>query len=122
MAEDIIRKYYVDLIKLLPMNDVIFIAELYSAGLLPGDLKAEVQFKPTGAHKADHFLQHGIKNDTESFNKLLAIMEHHDSDHLRKLTDKIHREITSNNLYLNGSILYLNCVHTRDGQLTSFTH
>ena len=122
MAEDIIRKYYVDLIKLLPMNDVIFIAELYSAGLLPGDLKAEVQSKPTTADKADHFLQYGIKNDTESFSKLLAIMEHHDSDHLRKLTDKIHREITSNNLYLNGSILYLNCVHTRDGQLTSFAH
>ena len=89
MAEDIIRKYYVDLIKALPMNDVIFIAELYSAGLLPGNLKEEVQSKLTAAEKADHFLQHGIKNDTESFNKLLAVMEHHSSDHLRKLAEKI---------------------------------
>ena len=98
MAEEIIRKYYVDLIKALPMNDVIFIAELYSAGLLPGNLKEEVQSKPTAADKADHFLQHGIKNDTDSFNKLLKIMKSHNSDRLWKLAEKIQREITSNDL------------------------
>ena len=98
MAEDIIRKYYVDLIKGLPMNDVIFIAELYSAGLLPGNLKEEVQSKPTTADKADHFLQHGIKNDTESFNKLLAVMELYNSDHLRKLAEMLHGKIKSNDI------------------------
>ena len=101
MAENIIRKYYVDLIKALPMNDVIFIAELYSAGLLFGNLKEEVQSKTlTAAEKADHFLQHGIKNDTESFSMLLAVMEHHSSDHLRKLAEKIHREVKGNDVHL----------------------
>ena len=98
MAESIIRKYYVHLIKVLPMNDVIFIAELYSADLLPGNLKEEVQSKLTAAEKADHFLQHGIKNDTENFNKLLTIMKSHNGDHLWKLAEKIQREITSNDL------------------------
>ena len=99
MAEDIIRKYYVDLIKALPMSDVIFMAELYSAGLLPGNLKEEVEAKPTTAGRADYFLQHGLKNNTDSFNKLLAVMERHNSDHLRKLAEKIHREIKSNDVH-----------------------
>ena len=98
MAEDIIRKYYVDLVKVLPMNDVIFITELYSAGLLPGNLKEKVQSELTTPDKADHFLQHGIKNNTESFNKLLTVMEHYNNDHLRKLAEILHGKIKSNDI------------------------
>ena len=100
MAEEIIRKYYVDLIKALPMNDVIFIAELYSAGLLPGNLKEEVQSQLMTAGKADHFLQYGIKNNSESFSKLLAVMKRQNSHHLIKLAEKIHREIKGNDVHL----------------------
>ena len=71
MAKDIIRKYYADLVVILPMNDVKFITWLYSDDL-PGNLKEEIQSKPMAADKADHFLYHGIRNDIESFNKLLA--------------------------------------------------
>ena len=100
MAEKIIQKYYVDLLEVLPMNDVMFIGRLYSTGLLPNNLKKEVQSKPTSADKADYFLQHGIKNDTDSFNKLLAIMEKHNDDRLRELADNLHKEMTSNDLVI----------------------
>ena len=100
MAEKIIQKYYIDLLKVLPMNDVMFIGRLYSTGLLSDNLKKEVQSKPTAADKADYFLQHGIKNDTDSFNKLLTIMEKHNGDCLRELADNLHKEMTSNNLVI----------------------
>ena len=92
MTEAIIRKYFLDLVEHLPMNDVKFMARLYSAGLLPGNLKEEIQSKPTSAEKADHFLDYGIKNDTDSFNKLLTIMEDYNGGHLNKLTEVICRE------------------------------
>ena len=95
MAEDVIQKYTAGLVKDLPMNNVIFIQRLDDAGLLPGNLKEEVQSQLTTGSKACHFLRYGINNDTESFSKLLAVMEHHNSDHLRKLAEEIHRELKS---------------------------
>ena len=89
MTEAIIRKYILDLVEYLPMDDVKFRARLYSAGLLPGDLRDKVQSKPTTAEKAEHFLHYGIKTDTDSFNKLLTIMEEYDNDHLKKLAEMI---------------------------------
>ena len=67
MTEAIIRKYFLDLVELLPLNDVKFRASwLYSAGLFHGNLWDEVQSKLTAADKPEHFLHYGIKNDTES--------------------------------------------------------
>ena len=91
MTEAIIRKYHADLVELLPMNDAKFRAKLYSAGLFHGNLWDEVQSKPTAADKAEHFLLHGMKNDTNCFSKLLAIMEGY-SDHLKKLAEMIYGE------------------------------
>ena len=88
MTEAIIRKYFVDLVESLPMNDAKFRARLYSADLLPSNLRDEVQSKPTVADKAEHFLHNGIKNDAGSLNKLLTIMKEHDG-HLRKLAEMI---------------------------------
>ena len=81
------------------MNDVIFIQWLDDVGLLPGNLKWEVQSQLTEGSKADYFLQYGIKNNTENLNNLLAVMEYHSSDHVRKLAEKLHRDITSNNVH-----------------------
>ena len=93
MTKRIIRKYYADLVEYLPMNDVKFRARLYSADLLPGNLKEEIQSKLTAAEKAEHFIDYGIKNDTENFDKLLTIMEDDDNgDHLKRLVQKIHTE------------------------------
>ena len=95
MTEAIIRKYYADLVESLPMNDAKFRAKLYSAGLFHGNLWDEVQSKPTAADKAEHFLHHGIKNNTDRFNKLLTIMGNCDNDHLKKLHEVIYRETGS---------------------------
>ena len=92
MTDAIIRKYFVDLLELLPMNDAMFRGKLYSAGLFPNNLREEVQSKTTAAEKVEYFLHYGIKNNTESFNKLLTIMKDYTDDNLKKLAEMINRE------------------------------
>lgn len=92
MTEAIIRKYFLHLVESLPMNDAVFRAKLQSAGLFPGDLKEKIMSKSTVAERAEHFLDYGIKNNPESFDKLLTIMYDHD-DQLRKLVENIRGEI-----------------------------
>ena len=83
-TSEVFKKFYVQLVKKLPMNDTLFIAELFANDLLPGDHKECVESLPTKSKKASHFLDHVIKpsvtsDDGCSFDKLLDVME--DSDH-----------------------------------------
>ena len=83
-ASEMFKKFYVQLVKNLPMNDSLFTAELFSNDLLPGNLKEHVESLPTKSEKASYFLDHVIKpsvtsDDGSSFDKLLNVME--DSDH-----------------------------------------
>ena len=113
MTEAIICKYYADLVELLPMNDAKFRARLYSAGLFHGNLWDEVQSKPTAADKAEHFLHYGIKNDTDSFSKLLTIMGGY-SDHLKKLAEMIYGESGLLHSYYSCTLLlYKQLQHTK---------
>jgi len=89
---DIIQKFYSDLIKILPMNDTIFRSELYTADLLPGNLKSQIRLHQTSADKAELFLDDGIKNDVLNFKKLIAVMEKYD-DSVKKLAAQINSEI-----------------------------
>jgi len=86
--DQVITKYYRDLVTLLPFNDVHFRSCLETAGLFEGNLKEEVKAKPTSAEKAEHFLDH-IKNDHGSFIKLLTVMEEFSSDSIKNLASKI---------------------------------
>ena len=74
--DEVIKHFYGDLISKLPMDDATFRGSLYSANLLPGDLKDVVKSKSTTrAEKAEHFIDNGINNDAENFAKLLEVME-----------------------------------------------
>ena len=61
------------------MDDPIFVAELFSHDLLPGDHYDQVESRSTRADKAVYFLNHVIKPtiiiDVGSFNELLNVME-----------------------------------------------
>ena len=88
-----IKHFYADLVKTLPMDDPCFRSMLYSADLLPGNLKDEVKSMPTRAEKAEHFLDHGINNDTTSFIKLLEVLEKTDNKTVINLAERIRNEI-----------------------------
>jgi len=57
----VFQQYYAKLVKSLPMDNVVFIAELFSANLLPDDVKDVVDSKLSQASKASYFLDHIIK-------------------------------------------------------------
>ena len=94
MSAKIFKQFYSKLIKTLTMNDAIFRADLYSCGLLPGDLKEHIESLNTSATKASHFLDHVIKpsimnGDGRRFDELLSIMEDSDCKSVRKLAISI---------------------------------
>ena len=76
----VFKDYYPKLVKTLPMDDAIFMAELFSHSLLPDDLKDYVESQPTSAKKASSFLDRMIKPTVTSgvggnFDVLLTVME-----------------------------------------------
>ena len=90
--DEVIKHFYGDLVSKLPMDDATFRASLYSAGLLPGDLKETVKSKPTRADKAEHFIDHGINNDAANFAKLLEVMEKSGNSSLITLATQIRKD------------------------------
>jgi len=91
--DQVLTKYYKDLVILLPLDDVHFRSSLQTAGLFEGNLKEEVKAKPTSAEKNEHFLDCKIKRNQESFAKLLTVMEEFDSDPVKNIAKKIRTDI-----------------------------
>ena len=92
----VFQQFYGKLVKKLPMDDAMFIADLFSNGLLPGDLKNEMNLpNRTSAKKAVLFLDSVIEPSVtsdggSSFDKLLNVME--DSEypaHVKELAKQI---------------------------------
>ena len=93
-ALQVYQDYYASLVTHLPMNEIKFIAELYSKRLLPGDLKSTIQAQQTSANRAMVFLDHVIEssvqnNDIMPFKTLLSIITEDYGDYLRKLAGDI---------------------------------
>jgi len=92
-TSEVFQQFYAKLVKTLPMDDTLFIADLFSEGLLPGNLKDQIQKKSTSADKAMHFLDNGIKpgltSDVGSFNKLLNVMKGSEYGEVKELAQKI---------------------------------
>ncbi|XP_065912961.1 uncharacterized protein [Dysidea avara] len=90
---DNIEKFSPQLLETLPMDDAIFIAKLRSAGLLPGNLKAEIKSLKTSADKADYFLDYvilpNISVNQTNFHKFLKVMEESGNDTLSTLAKDI---------------------------------
>ena len=86
--ESILRHHGPSLVEVLPMDDVLFRSELYSAGLLPGNLEEQVKAKPTQAEKADYFLDCAIKNDSH-FKQLVKVMEEYSGHSVQRLAKEI---------------------------------
>ena len=93
-TSEVFQQFYVELVTILPMNDSLFLAKLFAHGLLPGDLKQQINAKNTPVDKATCFLDHKISSDVSvgnstSFNKLLDVMEDSGNDSLKELAEEI---------------------------------
>ena len=103
MSSEVLKKHYSKLVKTLPMNDAIFVAELYSCDLLPGDLRDQLNLPHrTSADKATLFLNNVIEPSVtsgvgSSFEKLLTIMEDCDHESVKELAKLIKTSLRSSN-------------------------
>ena len=108
------------LMKCLPMDDALFITSLCAHQLLPGDTRGKIESKATQTEKALYFLTHVIKpaldiKKTESFQKLLSIMQDCGYDHVQSLSSEIKCEIdkvneTKTDISGNKHILHVNII------------
>ena len=103
MSSEVLKKHYSKLVKALPMNDAIFVAELYSCDLLPGDLRDQLNLPHrTSADKATLFLNNVIEPSVtssvgSSFDKLLTVMEDCDHESVKELAKLIRTSLMSSN-------------------------
>ena len=79
-------------LRVLPMDDPMFLAELIAGKMFPGDSKDQVKAKPTKAQKATEFLNRCIEpafsddgNSNSALDKLLTIMEESDFEPAKDL-------------------------------------
>ena len=91
---EVFKQFYVELVTMLPVEDTIFLAKLFSCDLLPGNLMSQVMAKETRADKAVCFLNGKINSDISigdfrSFDKLLSIMEDSGNGSLKGLAKEI---------------------------------
>ena len=60
-VKDVYTAYSKKLARVLPMNDVFFIAQLYASNLLPDEVKISIAARATRAEKASFFLGNYIE-------------------------------------------------------------
>ena len=113
--EKLLEKYHEKLVKTLPFKDACFLASLQTAGLFFGDLKEKVQAKETSAEMTAYFLDHGINNDSESFEKLLTVMEKFNHNPVKHLAKDIRKQCC-----IERGILYTYVIKSCDMSRTFF--
>ena len=104
---EVFTQFFAKLAKSLPMNDPLFVAELFSHYLLPGDHYDQIESRSTRADKAVYFLNHVIKpamvNDVGSFNELLKVMEDSEYCNVKELARQIRSELSEESAIVNNT-------------------
>lgn len=100
MSAKVYKDHYAHLVKMLPMDDPIFIAELYSCDVLADYDKELILSRSTRADRALVFLDNTIqpsvhRNDDEKLHRLLKCMEKHEFMEVKKLAWRIKQELPS---------------------------
>ena len=104
MAADtkkIFDEFNPNLVRILPLKDPHFLAELTKQHLFSGDLKEEVMAESTQARAATKFLYAAIErsldvDEREPFDRLLQVMEKFGDLTLNKLAQDIKQELGIN--------------------------
>ena len=95
-AVDVFKKFYSELIEVLPMIITTLVTRLYSDKLLSGNHKDCIDSLATGKEKTEYFLDKVIKPGlaikyTKLFDEMLRVMESSDDPTVNYLVDEIHK-------------------------------
>lgn len=89
-AKDAIKKYKVELLQELPLDDPLFFAMAERADLFPSNTGNSIREEKTRAHKVDYFLLHVVEPGAEEYlPKLLKLMKESQFENVKKLADDI---------------------------------
>ena len=95
-AENAIRKFRLELLKQLPLDDPTFFAMVDRAGLFPLDNNKIIKAEKTRAYRVDYFLDHVIEPGADFYlPKLLDVMRESEFANVKKLADDIQAVIPS---------------------------
>ena len=88
--KDAIRKFKVELLQELPLDDPIFFAMVERADLFPMDTGNIIRAEKSRAHKVDYFLQQVVEPGAEDYlPRLLQLMKESKVANVEKLADDI---------------------------------
>ena len=111
LLSDIVNDFSEQLVKMLPMDNVIFINTLRKKKLFPNNTEEEVLAKETRSERVSHFLKtvitRGIDLDDTYFKRLLCVMEKSDFLPLQSLAEKIRCEVTTQKSTYVGFYIWL---------------
>ena len=89
-AKDAIKKFNVQLLRQLPLENDIFFAMAKHADLFPLDTSISITAKSTRAQKVSYFLQHVLEPEAEEYlPKLLKVMKESKFINVVRLADEI---------------------------------
>ena len=89
-AKDAIKKYKVELLQELPLDEPLFFAMAERAGLFPLGINKAIKAEKTRACKVDYFLDHVVEPGADKYlPKLLKVMRESKVDNVMKLADDI---------------------------------
>ena len=89
-AKDAVRKFKVELLQELPLDEPLFFAMAERAGLFPLGINKAIKGKATRAHKVYYFLDHVIESGADDYlPKLLQIMRESKVANVVRLADDI---------------------------------
>ena len=96
---EVFQEHYAQLMKVLPMDDDYFIAQLYAKHLLTDSLKADIESLST-TNRASKFLDDVIKpsvenNNCTKFYTLLWLMRENDDSTIKALANKIRKSLNN---------------------------
>ena len=102
--KDVYKAYYAKLVKVLPMSDAIFMAQLYVSQLLTDDAQISIGARVT-AEKAsfflDNYIERGFDDDGSNplFLNLLKLMQRSDNLELKSVANEINSRINEGTIY-----------------------
>ena len=99
-AMKVLQKFYMELITILPMDDTMFLAKMYSRQILNHELKSSIQAISTQEDKAVFFLDHVIApsvsmDHNEHLDALLNCMEEVEDLAVTTLAQRIRKDLVT---------------------------
>ena len=89
-AKDVIKKFNVKLLEILPLEDHTFFAMANEANLFPGSNYGSIAAQLTRASKVSYFLQYVVVPGSDVFlPNLLKVMKEFNDDNVKNLADEI---------------------------------